>query len=101
MRPTLLRGASAFSARCSYDSRNDMMLLYHPPPCDVCEPSPSIGLSSGVAPSAELAAVGRWSYGNERCVGDLATVPASQLCEASPSAGFGRTRAMRYWEQLL
>ena len=33
------------------------------------------GLSDVVwTPSAELAAAGRWSYGNERCVGDLVTV---------------------------
>jgi hypothetical protein len=40
-----------------------MMLLYHPPPSDVCEPSPSKGVErrGGVSPSAELAAAGRWS----------------------------------------
>jgi hypothetical protein len=53
-------------------------LLYHPPPKDVCEPSPSKGVErrGGVTPFAELAAAGRWSYGNDRCVGDIATVPA-------------------------
>jgi hypothetical protein len=59
-----LRGASTCSARGSCDSRNDMMLLYHPPPSVVCEPSPLKGVErrGGVTPSAELAAAGRWSY---------------------------------------
>jgi hypothetical protein len=87
-RPTL-RGASALSARGSCDSGNDMMLLYHLPPSGVCEPSPSKGVErrGGVPPSAELAAAGRWSYGNERCVGGLATV-LLHSCVRPPSAGF-------------
>jgi hypothetical protein len=50
------RGASTFSARVSCDSRNGLMLIYHPTPSDVCEPSPSKGveLRGGVSPSAEL-----------------------------------------------
>jgi hypothetical protein len=60
MRPTL-QGASTFSARGSCDSRNDMMLLYHPTSSDVFEPSPSKGVErrGGVPPSAELAAASR------------------------------------------
>jgi hypothetical protein len=70
-----------------------MRLLSHPPLSDVCEPSLSKGVErrGGVSPSAELAAAGRWSYGNnERCVGDLATVLLHSCVRPAPSAGSNR-----------
>ena len=80
----------------------EMQRLYHPPPSDVCEPSPSKGVErrGGVSLSAELAAAGRWSYGNERCVGDLATVLLHSCVRPATSAGFGRSECGN-WEQLL
>ena len=53
-------------------------------------------------PSAELAAAGRWSYGNERCVGDIATVLLHSCVRPSPSpsAGFGQSECGD-WEELL
>jgi hypothetical protein len=100
MRPTL-QGASALSARGSCDSGNDMMLLYHLPPSDVCEPSPSKGVErrGGVPPSAELAAAGRWSYGNERCVGGLATVLLHSCVR--PATLRWANRSACNWEELL
>jgi hypothetical protein len=41
MRPS---ARTLFSTRSSCESRNDMMLLYHPPLSDVCEPSPLKGV---------------------------------------------------------
>jgi hypothetical protein len=76
-----------------------MMLLYHPPPSDVVRPNPSKrDERCGVSPPLELAAAGRWSYGNERCVGDLATLltyscvrPATPPPPAAPWRRLERT----------
>jgi hypothetical protein len=99
MRPS---ARTLFSTRSSCESRNDMMLLYHPPLSDVCEPSPLKGVErrrGGVTASAELAAAGRWSYGTERCVGDLVTV-LLHSCEASPPPRV-RSASGGEWEELL
>jgi hypothetical protein len=50
----------------------------------------------------ELAAAGRWSYGNQRCVGDLATVLLHSCSETSrsPFVGFVRSECGD-WEELL
>jgi hypothetical protein len=76
-----------------------MRLLCHPPPSDVCKPSPSKGLS-GVSLSVELAAAGRWSYGNERCVGDLATVLLHSCVRPAPPLGSDRSECGN-WGQLV
>jgi hypothetical protein len=81
-----------------------MMLLYHPPtPSDVCKPSPSKGVArrGGASPSAELTAAGRWSYGNDRCVGDIATVLLHSCVRPATSAGFEPELSACNWEQLL
>ena len=53
------------------------------------------GLSGrgGVSLSAELAAAGRWSYGNERCVGDLATVLLHSCVRPAPPPPLVSVRA--------
>ena len=37
--------------------------------------------------SVELAAAGRWAYGNQRCVGDLATVLLHSCARPAPPMG--------------
>jgi hypothetical protein len=53
------------------------------------------GVERRVAPSAGLTAAGRWSYGNERCVGDLATVLLHSCVRPAPSTGSEQERERR------
>jgi hypothetical protein len=86
MRPTL-RGASVFSAR-SIATLTMYAAADSSTPCVTCvNPARRKGLSGVELLPLRSAAAGRWSYGKE-------------LCEASPSAGFGRSECGD-WEELL
>jgi hypothetical protein len=67
------------------------------------EPSPSkrVERRRGETPSVESAAAGRWSRGNERCVGDTATVLLHSCVRPATLPPLVRSERVRRWEELL